>query len=190
LSKVEIYDFWYNYTKHTWDDKIKLVMTDTDSLFVHIRTGDVDADILKRGDHLKYFDHSNYNENHPMYFPDNKMKLGFMKNETGGEEISDACAIRAKMYAFRMSDGLEKKKAKGIRGYIVKGGLTFDDYVNCMNDPAKRHMVEMNGLPSEYHQTKYSETVNKVGLSANDDKRIICEDGIHTMAIGHKYLRQ
>ena len=109
LSKVEIYDFWYNYAKPTWDDKVRLVMTDTDSLFVHIRTDDVDADILKKGDHLKYFDHSNYDEDHPMYFSDNKMKLGFMKNETGGEEISDACAIRAKMYAFRMSDGSEKK---------------------------------------------------------------------------------
>ena len=189
LSKIEIYDFWYNYAKPTWDNKVRLVMTDTDSLFVHIRTDYVDADILKRGDHLKYFDHSNYDENHPMYFSNNKMKLGFMKNETGGEEISDACAIRAKMYAFRMSDGSEKKKAKGVRGYIVKGGLTFDDYVNCMNDPGKKHMVKMNGLRS-YHQTMYSETVNKVGLSANDDKRIICEDGIHTTAIGHKDLRQ
>jgi hypothetical protein len=101
------------------DDKVRLIMTDTDSLFVHIRTDDVDADILKSGDRLKYFDHSNYDENHPMYFSDNKMKLGFMKNETGGEEISDACAIRAKMYAFRMSDGSEKKKAKGVGEYIT-----------------------------------------------------------------------
>ena len=189
LSKIVMYDFWYSYAKPTWSDKVKLIMTDTDSLFVHIETDDVDADILKRGDHLKYFDHSNYKEDHPMYFSDNKMKLGFMKNETGGKEISDACAIRAKMYAFRMSDGSEEKKAKGVRGYVVKGGLTFDDYVDCMKDPGKRHMVEMNGLRS-YHQTMYSETVSKVGLSANDDKRVICEDGINTMAIGLKILRQ
>jgi hypothetical protein len=71
----------------------------------------------------------------------------------------------------------------------VKGGLSFDDYVNCMKDPGKRHMMEMNGFRS-YHQTMYSETVSKVWLSADDDKRVICEDGIHTMAIGHKSLRQ
>jgi hypothetical protein len=58
-----------------------------------------------------------------------------------------------------------------------------------MNDPGKKHMVEMNGLRS-YHQTIYSKTVNKVGLSANDDKRIICEDRVHSMAIGHKDQRQ
>jgi hypothetical protein len=165
LSKIVMYDFWYNYIKPTWGDRVKLIMTDTDSLFVHIETDDVDVDILKRGDHLKYFDHSNYKED-----CDNKMELGFMKNETGGKEISDACAIRAKMYAFRMSDGSDEKKTKGVRGYVVKSELTFDDYVNCMKDPGKRHMVEMNGLRS-YHQTMYSETVSKVGLSANDDKR-------------------
>lgn len=56
-----------------------------------------------------------------MYFDDNKMELGFMKNETGGEEISETCAIRPKMYAFRMSNGEEIKKAKGVRGYVRKG---------------------------------------------------------------------
>jgi hypothetical protein len=92
------------------------------------------------------------------------------------------------MYAFRMSDGSGEKKAKGVRGYVVKGGLTFEDYVNCMKDPGKRHMVEMNGLRS-YHQTMYSETVSKVGLSANDEKRAICEDGIHTLSYGHYKLK-
>jgi hypothetical protein len=58
LSKIVMYDFWYNYIKPTWGDRVKLIMTDTDSLFVHIETDDVDVDILKRGDHLKYFDHS------------------------------------------------------------------------------------------------------------------------------------
>jgi hypothetical protein len=66
LSKIVMYDFWYNYAKPTWSDRVRLIMTDTDSLFVHIETDDVDADILKRGDHLKYFDHSNYKEDHPI----------------------------------------------------------------------------------------------------------------------------
>ena len=31
----------------------------------------------------------------------------------------------------------------------------------------------------------YTEEINKVPLSANDDKRIILEDGMHTLAYGH-----
>jgi len=31
----------------------------------------------------------------------------------------------------------------------------------------------------------YTETVNKVALSANDDKRVVMEDKISTLAIGH-----
>ena len=33
----------------------------------------------------------------------------------------------------------------------------------------------------------YGEAVNKVALSANDDKRLITDDGIHTLAYG-QYL--
>ena len=47
-------------------------------------------------------------------------------------------------------------------------------------------MREMNIIRSHLHQMyRYTETVNKVALSANDDKRIIREDGIHTYAYGH-----
>jgi hypothetical protein len=113
------------------------------------------------------------------------MKLGFMKNETTGEEMDtdDVYVIRAKMYAFRMSDGVEKK-GKGVWGYVVRGGLTFDDYYRCLEDRDRKHMVSMNGIRSR-HQDVYSDSINKVGLSANDDKRVICEDGIHTLAYGH-----
>jgi len=35
----------------------------------------------------------------------------------------------------------------------------------------------------------YTEEVNKVALSAEDDKRVIMEDGIHTLAYGHYSLK-
>ena len=36
----------------------------------------------------------------------------------------------------------------------------------------------------------YTEEVNKVALSAEDDKRVIIEDGIHTKAYGHYSLNK
>ena len=40
-------------------------------------------------------------------------------------------------------------------------------------------------LIRSYQHNIYAETVNKVALSSNDDKRIILEDGINTRAIGY-----
>ena len=39
----------------------------------------------------------------------------------------------------------------------------------------------MNVIRSHLHDV-YTEEVNKVALSAEDDKRVIMEDGIHTLA--------
>ena len=43
-------------------------------------------------------------------------------------------------------------------------------------------MKEMNIIQSENHNI-YSMTVNKVALSANDDKRLICSNKINTLAL-------
>ena len=48
-------------------------------------------------------------------------------------------------------------------------------------------MRSMNIIRSHKHEI-FTETVNKIALSANDDKRVIREDGIHTFAHGHAAL--
>ena len=45
----------------------------------------------------------------------------------------------------------------------------------------------MNVIRSHKHEL-YSETINKVALSAADDKRVIQDDLISTLAIGHYRL--
>ena len=39
-----------------------------------------------------------------------------------------------------------------------------------------------------YHHDIYTEEVNIVALSADDDKRVILQDGIHTLEYGHYSL--
>ena len=46
----------------------------------------------------------------------------------------------------------------------------------------------MNILRSEGHEI-YGMRVDKVSLSAFDTKRWIAEDGVHTLAYGHKNIR-
>ena len=43
----------------------------------------------------------------------------------------------------------------------------------------------MNVIRSHCHEI-YTEEINKIALSSDDDKRVIMSDGIHTEAYGHK----
>ena len=45
-------------------------------------------------------------------------------------------------------------------------------------------MRTMNVLRSHKNNV-FAETVNKVALSSDDDKKTICEDGIHTYSHGY-----
>ena len=59
ISKILMYEFWYDYIKLKYRDKARLCYTDTDSLVIHIETEDFYKDIA--GDVEKWFDTSNHN---------------------------------------------------------------------------------------------------------------------------------
>ena len=75
----------------------------------------------------------------------------------------------------------EIRKAKGVKKNVIKKSLTFEDYKKCLFSEEKI-MREMNIIRSKNHDI-YSMSVNKVALSANDDKRIICSNIIDTLAL-------
>ena len=85
------------------------------------------------------------------------------------------------MYTFKLEDKGEARKAKGVKKNVIKKSLSFQDYKKCLFSEEKI-MKEMNIIRSENHDI-YSMTVNKVALSANDDKRLICENKIDTLAL-------
>ena len=78
----------------------------------------------------------------------------------------------------------KKKKCKGIKKCVVKNKITFKNFEDCLFSQ-KPQMRKMNVIKSHKHEI-FSETVNKIALSANDDKRIIMEDKISTLALGYK----
>ena len=64
---------------------------------------------------------------------------------------------------------------------MIKKSLTFEDYKKCLISEEKV-MRNMNIIRSENHDI-HSKTINKVALSASDDKRLICENKIDTLAL-------
>ena len=58
ISKILMYEFWYDYMKLKYKNKMKLCYMDTDSLLMNIKTNDFYKDISCDVD--KRFDTSNY----------------------------------------------------------------------------------------------------------------------------------
>ena len=85
-----------------------------------------------------------------------------------------------------MLDGTEDKKCKGVTKKVTKRSIQFDDYRECLFSTKEQHR-EKNVIRSHCHEI-YTEEINKIVLSSDDDKRVIMTDGIHTLAYGHKNL--
>ena len=106
-----------------------------------------------------------------------------MKDECSGEIMSGFVGLRAKSYATQMDNGAESKKCKGISKTVTKNDIAFEDYKNVLFKQTIQ-MRKMNVIRSHKHEI-FTEEINKIALSGNDDKRIIMEDRIRTMAYGH-----
>ena len=183
LSKTLMYDFHYNYIKQKYEDKAKLLFTDTDSLMYEIQKEDFYKDISEDVKHR--FDTSDYPPNHPLSIPSgvNKKVLGMFKDEAGGKVIDEFVGFRAKSYSYKMSEGEESKKCKGVKKSVVKKSILHEDYKKCLFT-GKEQWRRMNVIRSYKHEI-YTEEINKVALSSSDDKRHILDDGVHILALGY-----
>ena len=64
LSKILMYEFWYDYVKPKYGEKAKLCYMDTDSFIVYIKTDYIYKDIAE--DVETRFDTSNYELDRPL----------------------------------------------------------------------------------------------------------------------------
>ena len=70
---------------------------------------------------------------------------------------------------------------------VTKRSIQFDDYRECLFSRKEQHR-KMNVIRSHCHEI-YTEEINKIALTSEDDKRVIMADRIHTLAFGHKNLK-
>ena len=184
LSKTLIYDFHYNYIKHKYGDKAKLLFTDTDSLTYEIETNDAYNDFFK--DNNK-FDNNDYPENSPYFNKINKKVIGKFKDEASGIPVVEFIGLRSKMYSFVKDNEETARTAKGIKKQVIKKILTHDNYKEVLfNNKQMRHT--MKTIRSNNHQLGSFE-LNKISLSCFDDKRFIHENGITSYAYGHYKIK-
>ena len=182
ISKTIMYEFWYNYLKPKYGDNVKLCYMDTDSFLIHVKTKDFYKDIADDVD--KWFDTSKYdkNDNRPLPTRKNKKVILKFKDELNGKIIIKYAALRAKAYTFLLDCCDGDDYDKGTKKCITKRELTFKNYKDCLlNDEIV--IKSQHRFRSDHHKV-YTEEVNKIALSSNDDKRIQTFDRITTYPCG------
>ena len=181
LSKSLMYDFYYNQLKKEYGDRCQLLYTDTDSLLLEIQTEDVYEDIAK---HADLYDTSDFQKEHPLYSVANKKVIGKMKDECAGRPIAEYVGLRPKMYSILEAEGANIKKAKGVKKTVVKKHIRHEQYREALfGKQTFRHGMDV--LRSERHRI-YGQHLTKVSLSPFDSKRWIAENGVDTLAYGHR----
>ena len=182
ISKILIYEFWYDYMKPKYDNNVKLCHMDTDSFIMNIKTNDFYENVAN--DVENRFDTSNYEVNRPLPMGRNKKVIGLMKDELGGKIITEFVTLRPKTYSYLTDDGKEDKKAKGTKNWVIKKMIKFNDYKKCLlNDQVI--LKSQQGFISKKHDV-YTENMNKRALSNNDDERIISSNKITRYPYGYK----
>ena len=125
LSKTLMYDFHYKYIKDKYQEKAKLLFTDTDSLTYEIEAEDVYQDFWN--DKNK-FDNSDYPESSPYFDKTNKKVIGKFKDEAAGVPSCEFVGLRSKMYSYIKDNQKRGKTAKGIKKNVIKKDITHDNY--------------------------------------------------------------
>ncbi|XP_015376492.1 PREDICTED: uncharacterized protein LOC107170813 [Diuraphis noxia] len=141
-----MYDYHYNVMRRHYNDSIRLLYMDTDSLIYRIHTDDFYKDLLDNPALLERMDTSNLPATHPCYTGTRKKIPGMFKDETAGRTMHEFIALRAKSYAYKIEGG-EKLVAKGIRGHVVRNHMTFEDHKRCLFEVDGENAVD--GAESE-----------------------------------------
>ena len=84
---------------------------------------------------------------------------------------------------FQHTNPVKKKTAKGVKRSVKDAHLHFAHYLDALNN-FRTYLFRQNLIKSTSHTVR---TVHmcKVGLTAYDTKRWLCDDTMHTVIVVH-----
>ena len=140
---------------------------DTDSFIFHTKTETFYKD--NPDDVKKWFDRSNYEVDRLLPRGLNKKVNGF-KDKLGGKIMKELVALRPKGYSHLMDDGSEHKRAKRIKKSIIKREIKSKNDKDSLFK-TKIMLKSQQRFKSDCYCV-YTEEINNIALSSNDDKRL------------------
>ena len=171
--------------KYPHANQLWLLFTDTDRLAYTVQTDYIYKDIAT--DTADRYDFSEYPLDHSLYDVSNRKALGFFKYELNSVPMQEFVGLRPKCFAFLCTGKVdknvlqhtrhgEKKTAKG-----VKRKVHFAHYLNTLHS-FQSYVCKQNLISSTAHTIRTTDT-RKIGLTAFDTKRWLCEDTAHTHSL-------
>ena len=142
ISKTLMYDFHYNYIKQKYNNKAKLLFTETDLLTYEITTNDV---------YIDFWNFSDYPENSKFYDKTSKKIIGKFKDETSCTPITEFIGLRSKMYSYIKNNDQNNKTAKGIKRIIIQKNIKHEDYKQTLFNNRQMYHT-MKTIRSNHHQ--------------------------------------
>ncbi|XP_025155144.1 uncharacterized protein LOC112588685 [Harpegnathos saltator] len=147
ISKICLYEFHHEYMSPLYQNRCKVMYTDTDNLIYHIQCDDI-FEHMKRD--ISKFDTSDYPTDNAYGIPlVNKKVPGLMKDENNGAIMTEFVGLRAKMYALKVDSKNDTK---------------------CLRDEVEKQRRQ-SCIRSKMHKV-YTVSELKTALSPYDDKRI------------------
>ena len=188
LELSKLYDFHYNHmkSKYPYANQLKLLFTDTDSLAYAVKTDDIYSDMAVDN----RYDFSEYPLDHPLYSTSTKKALGYFKDELNSIPMEEFVGLRPRCYAFKHSgkvdknvvqhtNPLVKKTAKSVKCKVKDDHLHFHHYLDALKN-FQSFVCKQNLIASTKHTVR-TVPQRKIGLTAFDTKRWLCDDIIHTL---------
>ena len=182
LSKLFLYEFHYKF-KEYFNEEVKLLFTDTDSLAYEVKTDDIFKDFENFKDIM---DFSDYPKDHFLYSEKNKKKIGCMKDEGNSKIFSHFIGLAPKLYSFIGKD-INKNAVKGVNKAYVKKKLRHELFQQSLHNQ-RSVRADVTSIRSFKHKL-YTIRQKKVGLRCFDSKKYILPSGVNTLSFNHFLLK-
>ena len=160
----------------------KLRYMDTHSFIIYIITEDFFEEISN--DVEKWFDTSNYDKNdkRPLPIGKNEKVQGLLKDELGRKIITEFVALRPKAYPYLGDYGNNHKEDKGTKKIVIKEKVMFQNFEECLFN--NKNFYRSQQRFKSFNHGVYTEEVNKIAFSSNDDKGLQTIDRITAYPYG------
>lgn len=188
ISKNVLYNFHYNQfvPKMGGHEAVKLLLTDTDSLFYEVTGPNFHENLTQLAHEL---DCSALPPDHDLYDIKNKKIPGKFKDELNGQTITRFIGLRSKCYSYDYlsPNGTEKhaRRLKGI-GRTASRCITSEDFKRVLETGASETSTFQH-IKHVKHRL-YNEEVSKLSLTPFDNKRYIFANGIDSRAYSSKEI--